>query len=137
MSLWLEDVAAGMKFQESHNIPWWRIILFAAASGDWNKIHWNPFAARHNGHNGIVAHGVLLGYVSQMVGFNVFAGGTYVTKVTDLFFRQWVTAGKVLSVSLEIKKVRHGRVVCFVCVRDERGNLVIEGITYFSVPRRK
>jgi len=108
--LFLGDLQKGMEFRRSYKMAVWRILLMALSSGDWNQIHWNPVAAhRRLKVKGTVAHGVLMGYVSQMVGVRFFADGTYLTEI-DVRFRGWVGSNELIEIVLLTLAVnRRGR----------------------------
>jgi acyl dehydratase len=46
-----------------------QIVMYAGASGDFNPIHYDNFAAEKAGLRGVIAHGMLsLGFAAQLIG---------------------------------------------------------------------
>ncbi|MDO8562182.1 MAG: MaoC family dehydratase [bacterium] len=132
--LYLEDLKQGMEFRGAYKMALWRIILMALASGDWNSIHWNPIVARQRLKvKGIVAHGVLVGYVSQMVGRGFFADGNYLTEIHGRF-RGWVGSSEILEIVLLTLAVnRRGRTRFRLTVQaGER--ILLDGEIYVWIP---
>lgn len=131
--LFLEDLQKGMEFRNSYRMAMWRILLMALSSGDWNPIHWNPFAARRLKLNSTVAHGVLVGYVSQMVGRRFFADGSYLTEIHGRF-RGWVGNRESMEISLLVLAInRRGRTKFQLTVQaGER--ILLEGEIHVWIP---
>ena len=86
-----------------------RLVKYAAASGDFNPIHWDESVAREVGLDGIIAHGMLsMGLLGEYVGS---VGGGEHTRRLSARFRSMVRVGDVLvcrgSVRSETDDVRH------------------------------
>lgn len=135
--LHLEDLKAGMIFRTTYRMAVWRIMLMALSSGDWNQIHWNPMVARQRlKTKGTVAHGVLVGYVSQMVGVRFFADGTYLTEI-HARFRGWVGSNELIEIALLTFAVnRRGR-ARFQLTVSAGNRTLLEGEIYVWIPSMK
>lgn len=101
------------------------LIKYAAASGDFNPIHWDDSVARDMGLDGIIAHGMLsmglLGEYVQSVG-----GGGF-TRRLSARFKSMVKLGDVLTCAGTIRsesgQVRH----LDVWVQTQEGHVVVTG----------
>ncbi|GAA4012802.1 MaoC/PaaZ C-terminal domain-containing protein [Streptomyces plumbiresistens] len=101
------------------------LVKYAAASGDFNPIHWDESVASEVGLDGVIAHGMLsMGLLGEYVAS--VAGGEY-TRRLSARFRAMVRLGDVLvcrgTIRSEANEVR--RIDVRVETRD--GRVVVTG----------
>lgn len=101
------------------------LIKYAAASGDFNSIHWDEETARAMGLGGVIAHGMLsMGLLGQ-----------YVTSVTaceytrrlSVRFRGMVRLGDVLTCRGRIRTTAGRAQQLEVWVENQNGDVVVSG----------
>jgi acyl dehydratase len=79
-----------------------KLIMYAAASGDYNPLHWDPdFAANVSPTGGIIAHGMLnMGLVSRVI--TEWAGGPEKVKHLSASFRAPCPVGSTVTFGGEV-----------------------------------
>lgn len=101
------------------------LIKYAAASGDFNPIHWDDAAAREMGLDGVIAHGMLsMGLLGNFV--RSVASGAH-TRRLSVRFKSMVLLGDVLTcrgrIREETEEARH----LDVWVEKQDGTVVVTG----------
>lgn len=102
----LEDVEVGQRLPgRSETLDRERLVRYAGASGDFNRLHWDEsFAAEVSPTGGVIAHGMLsMGLVSAEV--TEWAGGPEKVQSISASFRAPWPVGATLHVSGEVAEV--------------------------------
>ena len=103
-----------------------RSIFYAAAGGDFNKIHIDDDAGRRAGHGGRILHGLCtLAWAVEAVRGHVGAGAV-VTRVRARFTAP-VRAGDVITFAGSIVAREGDRLSTRVAARNQRGESVLKG----------
>ncbi len=105
------------------------LLLFAAATGDTNPVHFDPEYAGSTRFGGRIAHGILAaGLISAVIAGELPGPGTVYVSQT-LRFRMPVRVGDEITAEVEVTRVDAGkkrawlRTVC----RNQEGATVLEG----------
>ncbi|WP_165492074.1 MaoC family dehydratase [Egibacter rhizosphaerae] len=104
------------------------LIRYAGASGDFNRLHWDPeFAAQVSPTGGVIGHGMLsMGLVSSAV--TAWAGGPEHVAHLSASFRAPCPVGATLRVGGEVTEVDHdgGAATVAVWAETEDGARVVD-----------
>lgn len=98
-----DEVEVGQQIPEQkETLEQGKLIMYAAASGDYNPLHWDPdFAANVSPTGGIIAHGMLnMGLVSRVV--TAWAGGAEQVKHLSASFRAPCPVGSTVTIGGEV-----------------------------------
>ncbi len=102
----LDDVAVGESLPEHFaRLDQERVLRYAGASGDYNRLHWDPaFAARVSPTGGVIAHGMLsMGLLSAAV--TEWAGGPEHVRALAASFRAPCPVEATLRLGGEVLEV--------------------------------
>lgn len=117
-----------------------QLVMYAGASGDFNRIHYDLPFARSAGLDGVIAHGLLsMGFAAQML--STWAGARGFVRSIDASFRAPVRPGDVVALTGIVQAVGPGgtpegpRVAALVAFRGEvDGREVITGSARVEMP---
>lgn len=106
-----------------------QLVMYAGASGDFNRIHYDDAYAREAGLGGVIAHGMLtMGIAGRSA--SAFGGpGAFVRDIEGRFLNP-VRPGDVVVMTVEVvaKETRQGVPCCDLAVRGEvERRLVFQG----------
>lgn len=105
----LGEVEAGQRLPtRTETIDQERVLRYAGASGDFNRLHWDPgFAAEVSPTGGVISHGMLsMGLVSALV--TEWAGGAERVQSISASFRAPCPVGATLHLGGEVLEVDEG-----------------------------
>ncbi len=137
--LYWDDVKVGNEIALSEPMTSQRLVIWAAASGDFYQIHYDDGFARGTGLDGIIVHGALKGMlVGRLLDEWCGRGGRIVRwgvsyrgmDPADRDLRVW---GKVTRVYQEASE---GRVDLAVGVQQPDGTETTPGTATIALPRR-
>lgn len=81
-----------------------QLVMYAGASGDFNPIHYDHFAAEKAGLGGVIAHGMLsMGFAAQLIGDGLSAYG-WVKEIGGRFLSP-VRPGDVVELHGQVAEV--------------------------------
>lgn len=101
------------------------LIKYAAASGDFNPIHWDESVARDTGLDGIIAHGMLsMGLLGEYV--EAVGGGVFTRRLSSRF-RSMVQLGDVLTCRGTVRAESADGRELEVWVETQDGHVVVSG----------
>ncbi len=83
------------------------LVRYAAATGDFNPIHWDHAAARVAGLPGVIAHGLLLGAWTMQAAAQAAAGDRPLTALR-LRFRRYLRPAQQATVTARVAEVSDG-----------------------------
>lgn len=102
----VEEVTVGLRLPERvETITAERVVRYAGASGDFNRLHWDAaFAAQVSPTGGVIAHGMLtMGLVSAAV--TAWAGGPAALADLDVTFKAPCPVDAQLHIGGEVLEV--------------------------------
>ena len=135
MTVYLEDLTAGMQAGLTHTVTEQDIELFGQATGDRNPVHFDEAYAKKTVFRGRVAHGALLmGYVSAVIGNQLPGPGTIFMGAT-VRFKAPVRLGDTVTVTCTVRSIE-GRSVILDCVVTVGETVVADMEARALAPRR-
>ena len=100
------------------------LVRYAAASGDFNPIHWNDEVARAVGLPGVIAHGMYsMGVATRMI--TGWAGDPAAIRRLRVRFSNMIEPGQTLTAKGEVAEVDGNRVLVRFHAEDEKGEKVL------------
>ena len=136
--LYWEDVAPGDEHSFEDGFDSRRLVIWAAASGDFYQIHYDDEFARKNHLPGIIVHGALKGMIVGRLLWEWARGGRIVR--WDVSYRGMDAACEPLAFWARVKRVYEadgeGRVDLDVGVRGPDGREGTPGHATVALPRR-
>lgn len=113
------------------------IALFAAASGDINPLHLDNHYAATTEFGQVIAHGMFTGaLISAAIALKLPGPGS-IYMGQSIKFKAPVFINDLISVSLEITKIRRGIVTLDCAVTKQTGQLVAAGEATVMAPKDK
>ena len=123
-----EDLAPGMSASFAKTINIADIVLFAAASGDYNAMHINEEFARTTPFKGRIAHGMLTASVISAAIAGRLPGAGTVYMGQNLRFMAPVRPGETVHAKVTVKELNpEKRRVTLTTVCTVGGKVVIDG----------
>jgi 3-hydroxybutyryl-CoA dehydratase len=134
---YLEELSVGMSAEFAKTITEADILLFGAASGDNQAVHFDEEYAAKTMFKGRIAHGILAaGVISAALGNRLPGPGTVYLGQT-LKFKAPVRAGDTVRARVTIKDiVPEKKRITLETVASVRGTPVLEGEATVMVPSR-
>jgi 3-hydroxybutyryl-CoA dehydratase len=134
---YLEELSVGMSAEFAKTITEADILLFGAASGDHQAVHFDEEYAAKTPFKGRIAHGILsAGVISAALGNRLPGPGT-IYLAQSLKFKAPVRAGDTVRARVAIKEiVPEKKRVVLETVASVKGNPVLEGEATVMVPSR-
>jgi acyl dehydratase len=137
------EIRAGAKLEPLRKDPVTRNQLraYADASGDHNPIHLDDGAAREQGLNGVIAHGMLsMGFLGEYAA--ELAGESGFVEELSVRFERMVVPGDVLTCRGSVDEVASAeggrrRVRASLWVENDRGERPTAGSAVLNVPERQ
>ena len=129
------EIRLGQTAQISKKITDTDLTLFAAVTGDFNPIHFDPIYAAATPFKERIAHGMILaGLISAVIGMKQPGQGTIYLEQT-LHFLAPVKVGDVVTASVEVIDLleKHRVRLKTKCVRQD-GVLVLDGEALVIAP---
>ncbi len=129
------EIRLGQTAQISKKITDTDLALFAAVTGDFNPIHFDPVYAAATPFKERIAHGMILaGLISAVIGMKLPGQGTIYLQQT-LHFLAPVKVGDVLTASVEVIDLleRHRVRLKTKCVKQD-GVVVLDGEALVIAP---
>jgi len=129
------EIRLGQTAQISKKITDADLTLFAAVTGDFNPIHFDPIYAAATRFKERIAHGMILaGLISAVIGMKQPGQGTIYLEQT-LHFLAPVKVGDVVTASVEVIDLleKHRVRLKTKCVRQD-GVLVLDGEALVIAP---
>jgi 3-hydroxybutyryl-CoA dehydratase len=113
------------------------LSLFAAVTGDFNPVHFDPVYAAETHFKGRIAHGMIAaGLISGVMGMKLPGPGAVYLQQT-LNFMAPVRVGDVITASVEIIEfLERNRVKLRTKCVNQDSVMVLEGEAIVSVPRK-
>jgi 3-hydroxybutyryl-CoA dehydratase len=135
MTLYLEDLKAGMSATLVHTVTDADIEAFGVASGDRNPVHFDEAFAKTTLFKGRVAHGaLLLAYVSNVIGNQLPGSGT-IFMGASVAFKAPVRPGDTVTVTCTVAAIE-GRKVTLDCACTVGSTVVAEVRAEVLAPRK-
>jgi 3-hydroxybutyryl-CoA dehydratase len=124
----MEKYRVGMAEESSKEITHSDLSLYAAVSGDFNPIHFDPVYAKSTRFKGRIAHGMIAAcFVSGLMGMRFPGPGTIYLSQT-LKFLSPVRVGDLITARAEIIEILgKGRLRLKTTCRKRDGSLVLDG----------
>ncbi len=107
------------------------LVRYAAATGDFNPIHWDHAAARAAGLPGVIAHGLLMGAWTMQAAGRV-AGGDRPLTTLRLRFRRYLRPAEQAVVGAKVAEVADGTARLDVRV-ESAGNPLATGRAHVAL----
>lgn len=114
-----------------------QLVMYAGASGDFNRIHYDPAFAQEAGLGGVIAHGMLtMGFAAQLL--TDWGGPGSFVQAIDARFLSPVRPGDTVRLrgvvtSLSEQDARHSAAVEFRGTVAEREVIAGNGVVSFPV----
>jgi 3-hydroxybutyryl-CoA dehydratase len=124
----MEKYRVGMAEESSKEITHSDLSLYAAVSGDFNPIHFDPVYAKSTRFKEPIAHGMIAAcFVSGLMGMKFPGPGTIYLSQT-LKFLSPVRVGDLITARAEIIEIlEKGRLRLKTTCRKRDGSLVLDG----------
>jgi 3-hydroxybutyryl-CoA dehydratase len=134
----MTDLTIGQTAQSSKRITDTDVSLFAAVTGDFNPVHFDPVYAAGTHFKEPIAHGMIAaGLVSAVLGMKLPGPGTVYLQQT-LNFLAPVMVGDVITASVEVVELlEKGKVRLKTSCVNQKGVTVLDGVALVSVPKKK
>jgi 3-hydroxybutyryl-CoA dehydratase len=134
----MTDLTIGQTAQSSKRITDTDVSLFAAVTGDFNPVHFDPVYAAGTHFKEPIAHGMIAaGLVSAVLGMKLPGPGTVYLQQT-LNFLAPVMVGDVVTASVEVVELlEKGKVRLKTSCVNQKGVTVLDGVALVSVPKKK
>jgi 3-hydroxybutyryl-CoA dehydratase len=134
----MTDLTIGQTAQSSKRITDTDLSLFAAVTGDFNPVHFDPVYAAGTHFKEPIAHGMIAaGLVSAVLGMKLPGPGTVYLQQT-LNFLAPVMVGDVITASVEVVELlEKGKVRLKTSCVNQKGVTVLDGVALVSVPKKK
>ena len=132
-----QDLRVGQTAQMSKEITPADLSLFAAVTGDFNPVHFDPVYASGTYFKEPIVHGIIpVGLVSAVIGMKLPGPGSVFIQQTANFLAP-VKVGDVITASVEIIELLEKRRIRLrtKCV-NQQGVTVLEGEALVSVPKK-
>lgn len=133
---YFEEIALGDVAEQSRTITEADILAFAAASGDFNPVHFDEAYATTTAFGGRIAHGMLsASHFSALLGMRLPGPGAIYLSQT-LAFKRPVRIGDSVTarVTVTARDDAKGRIT-LACVAEVGGKTVIDGEAVVMAPR--
>lgn len=130
--------AQGRESLEKPPVTTTQLVMYAGASGDFNRIHYDLPFAREAGLDGVIAHGMLtMGFAAQLLG-RMAGGGGFVKRI-EARFQSPVKPGDVVRIEADASPAADGGATTEVTFRGIAGEReVIAGSgTLARLPARR
>jgi len=130
------EIRVGQKAQVSKKITDTDLALFAAVTGDFNPVHFDPIYAAGTSFKKRIAHGMIpAGLISGVIGMKLPGPGTIYLQQT-LHFLAPVKVGDVVTASVEVTDLleKHRVRLKTKCVKQD-GVVVLDGEALVIAPR--
>ena len=134
----MTDLTIGQTAQSSKRITDTDLSLFAAVTGDFNPVHFDPVYAAGTHFKEPIAQGMIAaGLVSAVLGMKLPGPGTVYLQQT-LNFLAPVMVGDVITASVEVVELlEKGKVRLKTSCVNQKGVTVLDGVALVSVPKKK
>jgi len=134
----MTDLTIGQTAQSSKRITDTDLSLFAAVTGDFNPVHFDPVYAAGTHFKEPIAHGMIAaGLVSAVLGMKLPGPGTVYLQQT-LNFLAPLMVGDVITASVEVVELlEKGKVRLKTSCVNQKGVTVLDGVALVSVPKKK
>jgi 3-hydroxybutyryl-CoA dehydratase len=130
------EIRVGQAAQVSKEITDADLTLFAAVTGDFNPVHFDPIYAAGTSFKERIAHGMIsAGLISGVIGMKLPGPGTIYLQQT-LHFLAPVKVGDVVTASVEVTDLleKHRVRLKTKCV-NQNGAVVLDGEALVIAPR--
>jgi 3-hydroxybutyryl-CoA dehydratase len=130
------EIRVGQAAQVSKEITDADLTLFAAVTGDFNPVHFDPIYAAGTSFKERIAHGMIsAGLISGVIGMKLPGPGTIYLQQT-LHFLAPVKVGDVVTASVEVTDLleKHRVRLKTKCV-NQNGVVVLDGEALVIAPR--
>jgi 3-hydroxybutyryl-CoA dehydratase len=134
---YFEDIAVGDEAVQRRTVTEADILAFAAASGDFNPVHFDEDFARSTPFAGRIAHGMLsASHFSALLGMRLPGpGAIYLSQ--SLAFKRPVRIGDTVSARVRVIAIDEAKArVTLACVAEVGGKTVIDGEAVVMAPRK-
>lgn len=140
-----EEFEIGEQFlSPSRTITEADVVIFAGVSADWNPLHTDEEFARRTPFRKRIAHGMLINSIASGLGnqTGVFDGTTIALMEMVIRYKDPVFFGDTIHLELTVRdkretsSVRRGIVVFATSVKNQRGEIVVDG-EWVVLMRRK
>ena len=136
--MYIDELAEGQSAEFSKTVTEADVVLFAGITGDLNPVHIDDVAASESRFGGRIAHGMLVAsFISTVLGMRLPGPGTiYLSQ--SLRITAPVRLGDTVTARVEVAELvpakRRARLL--TTVRNERGEMVVDGEATVMVPAR-
>ncbi len=135
----VHEIRVGDRARLTRRVSRADLVLFAAATGDTNPVHFDPEYAASTRFGGPIAHGILAaGFVSAAIAGELPGPGTVYLSQT-LRFRAPVRVGDEITAEVEVTRVDAGRnrVWLRTVCRNQDGVTVLDGEAVVMPPAHR
>jgi 3-hydroxybutyryl-CoA dehydratase len=132
-----EDLEIGQKATSSRTVTEADILMFGAASGDMNPVHFDAQFAASSRFGERIAHGMLTAsHVSALIGMRLPGpGSVYISQ--SLAFKRPVKIGATVKTEVEITELEPTKgLVTLTTSCSVRGKAVLTGVAIAMVEKR-
>jgi 3-hydroxybutyryl-CoA dehydratase len=135
MTIYLDELKAGMTDSITRSVSERDVELFAEATGDRNPVHFDEEYAKRTVFRGKVAHGALsVGFISALIGTKLPGNGTIFVSAS-IVFKYPVRIGDTVVTTCTVREVV-GREAILDCFCTVEGRRVLESEARVLVPKR-
>jgi len=130
-----QKIKIGQTARTSKQITQADVTLYAAVTGDFNPVHFDPVYAAQTRFKGPIAHGMIAaGLVSGLIGMKLPGPGTIYLKQT-LNFLSPVKINDVITASVEVAELlEKNRIRLKTTCMNQEGVMVLEGEALVITP---
>jgi len=132
-----QEIKIGQTARTSKQITQADLTLYAAVTGDFNPIHFDPVYSAQTRFKGPIAHGMIAaGLLSGLMGMSLPGPGTIYLKQT-LDFLAPVKINDVITACVEVVSLlERNRVRLKTTCMNQEGVMVLEGEAFVIAPKR-
>lgn len=132
-----QEIKIGQTARTSKQITQTDLALYAAVTGDFNPVHFDPIYSAQTRFKGPIAHGMIAaGLVSGLIGMKLPGPGTIYLKQT-LDFLVPVKVNDVITACVEVVALlERNRVRLKTTCMNQEGVMVLEGEAFVIAPKR-
>ncbi len=133
-----EELSVGQSAESVIEVTGAMVQAFAELSKDFNPIHFDDRFAVQQGLKARVAHGgLLVGFLSALIGTNLPGMGTFVVSMKEFKFPQPVYLGSIVITKVEIMSINRRGFIDITCNCSVEGQVVMKGeVKVFLSPNK-
>jgi 3-hydroxybutyryl-CoA dehydratase len=132
----MKRMNVGDRYEEKRTITALEVELFAKLTGDFNPVHFDELAAKAQGFQGRIAHGLLsVSFLSKILGTNFPGPGTIYLEQNARFLKP-VYLNSEITLRLEVLSQKEGRPIFTLKTEifNSSGEILVTGQAVVRMP---